>query len=187
MVGKNKEKIEYADDDFESVGTLFRLRAPTLLLGLLLGIGISFAVSQFDEVLKRDIRVAFFLPFIVYLASAVGTQTEAIYSRDLKSGRARFTHYLWKEPILGILFGVVFGLFAGGAAYIWLGSYLLALSVATSTFAAIAIAPLVALIVTEVFQMIGEDPAVGSGPIATVLQDMTSIIIYGFVSSWILL
>lgn len=187
MNGSNKTKIEYADDDFESVPKLFWLRAPTLMIGLLLGIGISFAVSRFEEVLAYNIHVAFFLPFIVYMASAVGTQTEAIYSRDLKSGRARFSHYLWKEPLLGLLFGAVFGSFAGGAAFLWLGDFLLALSVAVSSFAAIAVAPIVALVVTEVFQMMHEDPAVGSGPIATVLQDMTSIIIYGFVSSGILL
>lgn len=183
----HKEKIQYADDDYESIGTLLKLRTPTLAIGLLLGIGISLIISRFEEVLAQNIQVAFFVPFIVYIAAAVGSQTDAIYSRDLKTGRAKFSNYLHKELILGIIFGLVFGTFSGGIVYLWLQNNLLALSVGLATFVAIATAPMVALIVTQIFQRIHEDPAAGSGPIATVIQDMISVAIYGMVCSIIIL
>lgn len=183
----NKNPIQYADDDYESIGTLLKLRTPTLAIGLVLGIGISFIISTFEEVLAQNIQIAFFLPFIVYIAAAVGSQTDAIYSRDLKTGRAKFSNYLRKELILGIIFGLIFGAFSGGIVYLWLKNDLLALSVGLATFIAIATAPMVALIVTQIFQRIHEDPAAGSGPIATVIQDMISVVIYGVVCSIIIL
>lgn len=181
------KKILYADDDYESIRVLLKLRAPSLILGLILGIGISFITSNFEEVLSRNIQVAFFLPFIVYIAAAVGTQTEAIYSRDLKTGKAKFGNYFRKELTLGVIFGLMFGAFSGGIALLWLKNDLLALSIAIASFIAIAVAPLVALLITHIFQFMRKDPAAGSGPIATVIQDMISILIYGIVSSAILL
>ncbi len=177
----------YADDDFESIGTLLKLRAPALVLGLLLGIGISFVVSNFEAVIARNVQVAFFMPFVVYIADAIGTQTEAIYSRDLKSGKAKFKNYLHKELILGLIFGLIFGCVAGGFVSLWLGNDRLAATVALASFFAVSTAPIVALIITQTLQSLHEDPAAGSGPIATVLQDLISIIIYGVVASIMIL
>lgn len=183
----NKEKIEYADDDHESIKTLLRLRIPSLVVGLLLGIFLSFATSRFEEVLAKNISVAFFIPFVVYMADAVGTQTQNIYSRDLRSGKARFKKYLLKESILGIALGLIFGLIIFPIINLWFHSFDLALAVSLSTFGAIASAPLIALLITEVLQLEHYDPAVGAGPIATVIQDTASILIYGFIATAIIL
>ncbi|MFH0819101.1 MAG: magnesium transporter [Patescibacteria group bacterium] len=182
----NKKTI-YVDDDLESVGELCRLRAPALILGLLLGIGISLVTSSFEEVLAHNVRVAFFLPFIVYIADAIGSQTQAIYSRDLKTGKAKFSNYLKKEILLGLIFGTIFGFVSGVIAFLWLHDNLLAISISIASFLAISIAPFVALVVANMFQSVHKDPAAGTGPIATVIQDMLSIVIYGIVTSIIIL
>lgn len=183
----NYQTPQYADDDYESVKTLFKLRAPALMLGLLLGVGISFVTSRFEEVLSRNVQVAFFLPFIVYVADAIGTQTEAIYSRDLKTGKAKFANYLRKELSLGVIFGLIFGILSGVVTLLWLKNNLLSLSISIASFLAIVSAPLIALFVAHSWQSVHKDPAAGTGPIATVLQDMLSVIIYGIVTSIILL
>jgi len=181
------KKTLYADDDCESVGLLIRLRAPSLVVGLLLGIGISFVVSGFEEVLSRNVQIAFFLPFIVYIADSIGAQTGAIYCRDLKTGKAKFSAYFFKELALGIIFGAVFGIFSGMVSFIWLKNNLISLTVAVATFFAIVVAPVSALIISYFFQYIHEDPAADSGPIATVIQDLTSVLIYGIVATIIML
>ncbi len=186
-MNNHKTPRQYADDDYQSVGTLFRLRAPALILGLILGIGISFVTSSFEEVLSRNVHVAFFLPFIVYIADAIGTQTEAIYTRDLKTGKAKFSNYLRKEFMLGIIFGLLFSVFSGIISLLWLKDNLLSLSVSIASFFAIATAPLLALLIAQSFQSLNKDPAAGAGPTATVLQDMLSVIIYGIVTSIIIL
>lgn len=183
---KNRS-IEYADDDTESVRTLVRLRFPSLLIGLSLGIAISFLTSRFEEVLSKNIRVAYFLPFIIYMADAIGTQTQSIYSRDLRSGKASFHQYLVKESALGLVLGVVFGIISGLIVEWWLKDTLLSFSVGFSMFTTVSSAPLIALLITEVMQLVHEDPAVGAGPIATVIQDMLSVVIYGTICSIFLL
>ncbi|MBU1178299.1 magnesium transporter [Patescibacteria group bacterium] len=184
---KKQRTTLYADDTSESIITLLKLRAPTLILGLLLGFGISIVTSRFEEVLSQNVEVAFFLPFVVYISDAIGTQTEAIYARNLKTSKAKFGGYFRKESILGIFFGLIFGALAGLIAFFWLDNNLLALSVSVATFLAVAVAPLVALTVTQIFQSMHKDPAAGTGPIATVIQDMTSVVIYGVVCSIIIL
>jgi magnesium transporter len=183
----NKEKIVYADDDYEPIKTLFKLRAPALFLGLVLGFGISFITSHFEEVLYSNVKIAFFLPFVIYIADAIGTQTEAIYSRNLRDGKANFIKYLRKELTLGIIFGTIFGLISGIVSFLWLKDNLLTISVALGTFFAILFAPVMAIIVTHIFQLLRKDPAAGSGPIATVIQDMTSVVVFGVICSLILL
>lgn len=183
----SRDRIQYADDDRESVGLLFRLRIFSLAFGLLLGMVLSFMMSRFEEVLSKNISVAFFIPFVVYLASAVGNQTQAIYTRDLKTGRASFGRYLAKESALGVLFGIVFAAITFPVVSLWFGSVQLAMSVSLSLFAAVALAPLIALIITEILQIEHTDPAVGAGPIITVIQDITSVLIYGFIVSAIIL
>lgn len=183
----SNNRMQYADDDTSSVKRLIRLRFPSIAVGILLGVLLSFATSRFEEVLSHDIRVAFFIPFIVYVAAAVGAQTENIYARDLRSGKASFKHYLVKETQVGILLGAISSLMSTVITYIWFGSMELTLAVSLAIFFAIAIAPLVALLVTEALELEHLDPAVGSGPIATVIQDTLSVLIYGVVASMILL
>jgi len=103
MTSSYKRTI-YADDNYESVSTLMRLRAPALCVGLVLGIIISFATSRFEKVLSSNIQVAYFMPFIVYIADAIGTQTESIYSRNLKNNKTNFRTYMYKEALIGLLF-----------------------------------------------------------------------------------
>lgn len=182
-----KKIIKYADDDRYPVSTLALMRIPPLVGGLVFGIVLSFATSRFEEVLMKNVQIAFFIPLVVYMAAAVGSQTQSIYTRDLKSGKAKFGNYLFKETCLGLILGLFFGLASWLIVEIWFGSEELARAIALSMFAAVAAAPLVALIVTEVFELEHQDPAVGAGPIGTVIQDTISVIIYGMISSAILL
>ena len=178
--------MHYADDDTSSIRSLLAMRSPSIAIGLVLGVLLSFVTSRFEEVLSHDIRVAFFIPFIVYVAAAVGAQTENIYVRDLRSGRASFKKYLVKETILGIILGALSSVVSAMVTMLWFGSMELTMVVSTAMFFTVTIAPLVALLVTEVLQLEHKDPAVGSGPIPTVIQDTLSVLIYGLVASAIL-
>lgn len=181
------KRIIYADDDTESVKKLVRLRLPSILAGLVLGIVLAVTFSRFEEVLSKDIRIAFFIPFVVYIAAAVGSQTQSIFARDLRSRRAKFSNYLLKEAGVGLILGLVSGTVSGVASYIWFRDAALTIVVGLSMFIAVLIAPYTALLVTELVQKEHVDPAVGAGPIATVIQDTLSVLIYGAIASLILL
>ena len=180
-------KTLYADDDKESVSLLLRLRLPSLVIGLILGIGIAFLTSRFEDVLATNVKAAFFIPFVVYIADAIGTQTQAIYTRDLKSGHAKFFTYLFKESALGIILGLLFGAISWGVLTLWLQDPRLTMSVSVAVLCVCAVAPVIAIMITELLNDLHEDPAVGSGPITTVIQDAVSILIYGTILSLMLL
>ena len=184
---KQKQPIKYADDNTESVLVLLKIRLPSLLVGLGMGVVISFLTSRFEQVLSQNIRVAFFLPFIAYMADSIATQTQSIYSRNLKSGKAKFKIYLIKESCIGLLIGAVFGTISGVVVKLWFSDILLALSVGLSIFTVMATAPIVALLITQALQSLREDPAAGSGPLDSVIQSMLSVLIYGAISSIIFL
>lgn len=182
-----KNNTFLADDDTESLRQLFKLRFPSLVIGLFLGLILSFITSRFEEVIAENPSIAFFIPLIVYLADAIGTQTQAIYARDLEDGRAKFSHYLIKETKLGIIFGSFFALISALIIVIWFNSLDLAAAVSISLFGAVATAPVVSVLVTEIFSLEHSDPAAGAGPIATAIQDTISVVIYGFIASAIIL
>ena len=101
------------DDDKDSVSLLIKRRFPWLFLGLLGGILATILSSRFENVLSENINLAFFIPVIVYMADAVGTQTETVYVRNVADGKLQFGKYLFKETALGIVLGIIFGICIG--------------------------------------------------------------------------
>jgi Mg/Co/Ni transporter MgtE len=65
-----------------------------------------------------------------------------------------------------------------GFALIGWGDVEVAVAVALAMFASCSIATIVATALPAAFQHLGKDPAFGSGPLATVFQDLLSIAVY---------
>ena len=183
----NRNFLKYADDDVTPIWRLILIRMPSLILGLFLGFGLSFVTSEFREVIETNIEMAFFIPFVVYMADAVGGQTQNIYIRDLLTGKASFKRYMIKESALGLLMCLFFGLVTAVVVTVWLGNPRVTMAVSLGIFGAVASAPMISMIVTETLELEHSDPAIGTGPIATVLQDTASVIIYGLIASAVFL
>ncbi len=166
---------------------LLKLRIAPLLVSLLLGGALSLVTSGFKGVLSKDVRLVFFLPFIVYMADAVGTQTQTIYIRGLKTGKMQFGHYIVKETLLGLVIGAFASLVVASITLIWFGSLSLTMAVSLAMFATVSIAPAIALVVVEILELEHTDPAFGAGPIATIIQDTFSVLVYGLIISIIII
>ncbi len=156
-----RKPTEYVDDDVTPLKRILTLRFPPLILGLILGISLSFITSKFEEVIAKNIAIAFFIPFIVYLADAVGTQTQSIYIRDLRTGEANFKKYLIKESLLGLSIGLIFSLVSAVVIMVWFKSVELTLTVGLSIFIAVLVAPPIALSITEIMSLNKRDPGPG--------------------------
>jgi magnesium transporter len=182
-MAKKKHKVMYANDATESVPLLLKIRLPWLVLGLVLSLMTAAVVSRYESVLASNAHVAFFIPLIVYLSDAVGTQTATIYIRNLSKKQAKFTTYILKELLLGFCVGVIFGTVTAVVTNIWLGDAQLALAVGIALLAAITSATVFALIIAAILNKLRADPATGADPIVTVLQDIISLMIYFYVVS----
>ena len=140
-----------------------------------------------EALLATDIRLAFFIPVIVYLSDAVGTQTETIYVRNLAEGKIRFLQYLTKETLVGVGLGVIFGLLLYAGALLWLHSKDIALAIGLSTLINLSVAPFLAVIIPSLLYRERTDPALGAGPLATIIQDLASLVVYFLIASAIVL
>jgi magnesium transporter len=166
----------------ESVSHRLRHRMPWLTVGLAGAMASAVIVSGYEEALQREVLLAFFMPAVVYMADAVGTQTETVVIRGLAVGvsmRQIFRRELVTGLVTGGLIGVAFYVFARA---IW-GNDDVAAAVAISIALSCSIATVVAMALPAVFSRFGTDPAYGSGPLATVIQDLLSITVYFGVAS----
>ena len=161
-------------------------RLPWLLVGLLGSALAALLVRGFEADLEADVRLAFFVPGVVYMADAVGTQTEALVIRGLSVG-VPVRRVVRLESLTGLLVGLALGAVALPVVGLVLGSWPLALTVALSLLAACTVATAVAMSLPWLMSATGRDPAFGSGPLATVLQDLLSLVIYFAVAATLMM
>lgn len=155
-----------------------RDRLPWLAVGLVGSFAATWVMASFEATLKETVAIAFFVPALVYLADAVGTQTEAIAVRGLSLSHVRIDKLLLGELRTGLLIGLVLGCAAFIAIWSVFGSVQLAFAVSVSLVFASAAAAGLGLAFPWALQGLGRDPAYGSGPIATVTQDILTLLIY---------
>jgi len=169
----------------EPVIMRFWHRVPWLLLGLAGAMLAADIIGLFERQLQANIMIAFFIPGIVYLADAVGTQTEALVIRGLSVG-VPIGHVVRREILTGLFVGATLALvFFPLGLWRW-SENALAVAVTLSIFAACATASFIALALPWLLNRWGIDPAFGSGPLATVSQDLLSVIIYLAIATAIL-
>ncbi|KKU64147.1 MAG: CBS domain containing protein [Candidatus Amesbacteria bacterium GW2011_GWA1_47_16] len=179
--------VHLVDEVRERTERVVILRLPWLLLGLLGGMTATVMISRFETVLTNNIHLAFFVPIIVYMSDAVGTQTETMYVRSLAREKVDFFNYLKKELLSGIFLGLLMGGLIGGATWLWLRLPETAVTVGLAMMINVTLAPVVAMGVSELLRKSRVDPALGAGPFATVIQDFISLLIYFVVASVIML
>jgi magnesium transporter len=161
----------------ESVRLRLWHRLPWLLVGLAGALVAAVIVGAFERQLAEEVLIAFFIPGVVYLADAVGTQTEALVIRGLAAG-VGIGRVAAREALTGVLLGVLFAAVTYPLVLLLWQDPQVAAAVAVALFAASSLATLVALVLPWTLSRLGRDPAFGSGPLATVVQDLLSIVIY---------
>ncbi|HEX6577188.1 MAG TPA: magnesium transporter [Jiangellaceae bacterium] len=160
-------------------------RLPWLLLGLVGAMLAAGIVGAFEQELERQVLLAFFVPGVVYMADAVGTQTEALIIRGLSVG-VGIGRVARREIFTGLAVGLMLAALALPAILLIWGNAEVAVSVALALFAACSIATVIAMALPWAFDRLGKDPAFGSGPLATVVQDLLSIAVYLLIAQAIL-
>jgi magnesium transporter len=163
-----------------------RHRLPWLLVGLAGSVAATGVVAGFERQLAAQPALAFFVPGLVYLADAIGTQSEAVAVRGLSLSRAGIARLAGGELRTGALIGLVLALLTFPLVWAGFGDPQLAFAVAAALACASAVASVLGLALPWLLARSGRDPAYGSGPLATIVQDVLSLLIYfGFVTAFI--
>ncbi|MGZ8944198.1 MAG: magnesium transporter [Methylococcaceae bacterium] len=152
-------------------------RLPWLIVGTVGCVLATGLMATFENTLRADLAVAFFIPGIVYLADAIGTQSEAIAVRGLSFSSTPISQLLKGELKTGLYLGITLALLV--FPFIWLAfNASLAFAVSVALICASSIATSIGLLLPSILSRLGKDPAYGSGPVATIIQDLLSLLIY---------
>ena len=175
--------IHHHSKEIEDIKTstlkLVRARLPSLILGLIGGLFAAYIVTGFDEVISSYLVLASFIPVIIYLSDAVGTQSETLIVRMIAlKPDFSITKYMLRELRIGGVLGVIFGLLLFIAATVGWGATNLGVSIALSMFISIILQAFISTYISTLLYRFGVDPGVASGPLTTIISDITSITLY---------
>lgn len=161
-------------------------RLPWLVLGLAGGAMATWVMASFEAELERRIAVAFFVPAIVYLAGAIGTQSVTIAVRGLSLSQLSLRALTTSELMTGMIIGLVLAALSFPALAWFLDDIRLAMAVSLALVIASMLSTTIGLLLPWAIWKAGADPAFGSGPLATILQDILSLLAYFGIVAWLL-
>lgn len=157
-----------------------RRRLPWLLFGLFASSLITIVMAGFEHSLAANVSVAFFVPAIVYIAGAIGTQAVSVAVRGLLDEDIAIFSLLRGELVVGAGIGAVLGIIAAILVLASFGDHRLAAAVGLAVLGGGIVSAVVGFGLPWAFTRFGSDPALGSGPICTIIQDVSSLLIYFF-------
>lgn len=158
-------------------------RLPWLLIGMAGSAATTTMMTRFETALAAHIAVAFFIPAIVYLADSVGTQSEVVAVRGMSLTDGDLLPLFAGELGTGTLLGAMLGCLAFPLVWFAFESIPLAATVAIALAVASSISTAVGFLLPWLFGRLGYDPALGSGPVATVIQNFMSLLTYFLIAT----
>jgi magnesium transporter len=170
------------------VSKLVRARLPSLVLGLLGGLLAAYIVSDFEEVIGSYLVLAAFIPVMVYLSDAVGTQSQTLIVRMIAlEPEFSVRKYLTRELKIGSVLGITFAVILFAAATLGWGSLNLGLVIGSAMFFSILFQAFIATFLSARLAKSNIDPALASGPLTTIISDITSLTMYFGIASAMLM
>lgn len=162
-------------------------RIPWLLIGLAGGLGAAGIIAGFEHTLEKNLILASFIPLVVYMSDAVGTQMEAFIIRDLAMNpKLNFKSYFFKQFLILSCIALISSTALFGVSLLLYKNLVIAETLSLSLAGAIFSSLVTGLFVPHIFNKLKQDPANASGPIGTIIQDILSVLIYFTVASLLL-
>lgn len=190
--------LSASEDLHESLLQSLHKRLPWLTALLFLGLLVSYVVGLFEEVVAGLTLIVCFQSLILDMAGNAGTQSLAVTIRvltDPSAGPKEKLKLIRKEARIGLCIGLILGFLS----FLVIGLYLsllrseparLAFSVSFCTgfalFLSMFLSSISGTAVPILFEKLGADPAVASGPLITTLNDLVAVITY-YGLAWLLL
>lgn len=179
MAGTSDEEILYQERSFKVAS----IRFPWLLVNLAGGVLTGLLLEHFQVRLEEALFLLTFVPVIMGMGGNIGTQTSTIAVRGLATGRIRrgessTRQFLWRQLKVGVLLGIACALVVAGAAAILQQNVMYSAVVGAAMVIALVLASLNGAMIPILFERLGVDPAIASGPLVTTSNDITGILIY---------
>jgi magnesium transporter len=177
----------FADIFHTPIILALRQRLPWLIIGLFGGILASGIIARFEHILSTHLLLAAYIPLILYMASAVGTQMQAFIIRDLTfDPHMTFFRYFARHLFIVALIGMIISSLLFVFNVFFFHDTYTAIVISSALLFSITSSVITGLTIPYIFHKIALDPANASGPIATILQDVFSVLVYFGIASLLL-
>ncbi len=165
----------------------FLKRLPWLIVGTFGGLFMAQTISFFEATLEKNILIAAFIPLMVYASNAVGQQVTAFLIRDsAHNNKIAYFKYFLRHFLIVLLIAITIGIFLLTYGWIFYQDIKIASVLGIGVFATILSAILSGFLIPFLSIKLKRDPANVSGPIATSIQDLMSVLIYFLIANAIL-
>jgi magnesium transporter len=166
-------------------------RAPWLFTTFIGGMISAFVLKSFQVTISEFTTVIFFIPFVLGLAGNVGIQGATVIVRGLATGDIQsdnLSRVLRSEVKVGLFNGIIFGTICGATIVLFAETLLntspaLGVTVGLGIILAVAMATLIGSFTPLLFLKLKIDPAISTGPVVTVINDIFGLIIYLFTAT----
>ena len=182
MAGAGKDREILLKSTKESA----MLRAPWLFASWLGGIMAMIIIGGFKEELTEVLALASFIPIVMGMGGNIATQSSTIIVRGIATGRINMNEFLkvvFKEMRVGLILGVMYGLFLGIITYFThTEPALLWLVVGLSIFLSMIMAASIGAFVPLLLKRFDIDAAIATGPFVTTSIDIMGVFVYFWVA-----
>ncbi len=203
---------EEATEDIQKLGGMQALEAPYLetgfmgmlrkrvpwLMVLFLGEMLTAsAMGRFEGAIEKAVVLSIFIPLIISSGGNSGSQASTLVIRAMALGEVTLGDWwrvIRRELASGFAFGVILGLLGFGRVALWqqlfdsFGPHWLpvAWTVAGSLVGVVTFGTLAGSMLPFALRRVGLDPASAAAPFVATLVDVSGILIYFTLASWIL-
>ena len=177
MMSGISENIETTD----SIWVMSRARLPWLLVAMLGGIAGAMVIGNYEDELKINPEMAFFIPLVVAMGGNVGIQSSALIVQGLANNtlsKDGMIKRILKELAVGLLNGLACTAVLLVYSYVFVESLALSLTIGVSLLAVILFAAAFGTFMPLTLNKMKIDPALATGPFITTSNDIIGLLFY---------
>jgi magnesium transporter len=165
----------------DSAARLSRARLPWLMIALAGGVIVSFVLSRFEDDIKINPQMAFFMPLIAAMGGNVGIQSSAIIVKGIAS-KSLGLESTWRKLMKELLVALINAVILSGLLFVYNffihKNLELTMSVSSALIVVILMASFFGTLIPLLLNRMKIDPALATGPFITTMNDIMGILIY---------
>lgn len=172
-----------------SAFTAAKKRSPWIIVLMFFGLLTAGVIGRFEDTLEAVVLLAAFIPMIMDSGGNVGTQSLAVSVRGLALGtieRSSFWRMVRREFATGAMIGAVCMVLIALLIMVIHQNWMLGLIVGISIMLTLSISAVIGAVFPLLINKLKFDPAIASGPFITTINDITGLLIYFSIATYLM-
>ncbi len=168
-------------DFYEPLLSTSYSRIRWLVISLLNTLMAATVISQFQHTIEKMVALAVLMPINAAMSGNAGMQVVTVTVRALATrelGVANMSRAIWKEVLVGLINGIVFGGVMGAIAAFWFSDPALGIVLGGALIFNMIWAAAWGVVLPILIDKIGMDPALSAGPFLTTTTDLLGFAIF---------